>query len=115
MIQTKFLATITKKETKTSSKGTEFEVATFTYEGEAFGRPITTVIEATIPQSLRETMPGVGSEGTVTMVISSREYNGRLYYDFRVTHFEATRVVTTESAVKQVDEELADVGDEVPF
>lgn len=115
MIQTKFQATITNRQTKTTSKGTDFEVIQLTYEGESFGKPITTVVEATVPQSLRETLPDVGSEGTASLVMSSREYNGRLYYDFRLTHFEATKVVTNDNAVAQVDQELADVGDEVPF
>ena len=115
MIQTKFQATITDRQTKTTSKGTEFETIRLTYEGESFGKPITTVVEATVPQSLRETLPDVGSEGTASLVMSSREYNGRLYYDFRITHFDATKVVTNDSAVEEVDQALADVGDEVPF
>lgn len=116
MITTKFKATLTDKQTKTSSKGTEFMVARFTYEGEAYGRPITTVVEATVPSSQKDTFPDVGSEGEVTMVVSSREFNGRLYYDFRVNEFEPTKVVIAEDQTADANKDiLSDIGDEVPF
>lgn len=110
MIGFEFDGVISSVEEKTTSKGTTFTVVKLTHEGKAFGKPDTTVVECTLPDSMKDEFPGVGTSGHAKVYMNSRDYNGRTYNGFRINSFEPTAATLGEPEAAPVD-----LGDELPF
>lgn len=88
MIELNFEATIGSIEEKTTATGNNFTTVRLTNEGEAFGRSVVTVVDAVLPNSMKDSFPPEGTKGKVKLYMTSRDYNGRPFYNFRINAFE---------------------------
>lgn len=113
MITTEFRATITAVQKKPLNNGSELTVAMLKYEGEAFNKPIVTEIEATVPDFLLEQLPPVDSVAKFVVGITSRSYNERIFYNFRLQKILVEK--QAEPVTEPVTEEPVELGDDIPF
>lgn len=115
MIELNFEALITSIEEKTTATGNNFTTVRLTHEGEAFGRSVVTVVDAVLPNSMKDTFPTEGTKGNVKLYMTSRDYNGRPFYNFRINEFKVIKEeapAQPEVEVKTIEE--IDV-DTIPF
>lgn len=99
MIELNFEATIGSIEEKTTATGNNFTTVRLTHEGEAFGRSVVTVIDAVLPNAMKDSFPSEGTKGKVKLYMTSRDYNGRPFYNFRINAFEAVAEAKPAPAV----------------
>lgn len=111
MITTEFQAKITSVQKKPLNNGSELTVVILKYEGEAFNKPITTEIEATVPDFLLEQLPPVDSTAKFVVGIMSRTYNERIFYNFRLQKI----LVEKQEQPAEIVEEPVELGDDIPF
>lgn len=115
MITTEFQATITAVQKKPLNNGSELTVAILKYEGEAFNKPITTEIEATVPDFLADQLPPVNSVGKFVVGIMSRTYNDRIFYNFRLQKILVEKQGEPVTEPAPVPDEPVELGDDIPF